>query len=116
MRWEPVFKRSDGNYLSYGDGRDPLFKIIERLDFEKGVIEVGWKNIGDDAMTIYGDFFDKATNRFEFTMGFRVWNPWRTSSSVQDSYFLFDLVLESDTPYCADYLPVFEPTIKQSTL
>ena len=78
--WEPILKSAGlDSYIAY-DPNNPLFKIIETVDKGSDYMEIGWANLvkpGVDVFDIYKRYYQASQQRYEMTLGFRVWTKWR---------------------------------------
>ena len=91
------------------------------MDKNKDYIEVGWANLvqsGVDVSDIYKFYQNFDLNRYEMTLGFRVWAKYRvpTQTADQGTRLLFDVILEDQEPYCSNLEPVFSKPLKEETL
>jgi len=104
--------KTESGYKVLAEG-DPLFMVIENLDYDKDFIEIGWTKMVN-SQEVYKDYYNAEKNRFEFTLGFRVWNPWRIPAAdlLASEKLLFDVVLEENQT-CTTYEPVFGRSLRE---
>ena len=61
---------------------------------------------------VYKDYLNSETQRYEITLGFKVWNPWQIKEFKYEN-LLLDIIIEAKAPFCSDAKPKISPATKE---